>query len=239
MFGYGVGSALGGSQHREIVGSIPRHTAGYLPHFAGGLPHFAGWDTIVGADPVSQAAAAAVQQVASAPPHMQALMAQHLARSPLGNHPIVQQALGGAGNPYPASMAPSSVAYGSNLGVQQSPSSKPRLFPIGFTSGGTVAASGTVIITSRPQILFRPERLIVPSAVATNFQINDIRVGKNSQLVQASPLPASAFVETAIDTRMTLDTAQEGIDLSLNVTNTDAGAAHAFSALMFGAAIDN
>ena len=236
MFGHYAGSALGGSNHREIVGSVPRHTAGYLPHYAGYLPHYAGWDTIVGADPVAQAAQQAVAAVASAPPHMQQSLAMRLAASPLGRHPIVQGALGGGGGP---AMPPSTVAYGSNLGIQSAPSSKPRLFPIGFTSGGTVAASGTVIITSRPQILFRPERLIVPSSLAANFQINDIRVGKNSQLVQASPLPASAFVETAIDTRMTLDTAQEGIDLSLNVTNTDAVTAHAFSALMFGAAVDN
>jgi hypothetical protein len=116
---------------------------------------------------------------------------------------------------------------------------KDRRFPIGFASVGTVAASATQLVTSRPQILFRPERLIVPATVAANFNIADIRVGKNSQFVQSTPIAASSFSEVAVGTDMRLDPCLPGNDITVSVQNTDAVTAHAFAGTMYGESIDN
>ena len=86
--------------------------------------------------------------------------------------------------------------------------SKPRQYPLGFDSVTTVAAAATTQITSRPQVLFRPERLVLSSAAAPAFLINDLIVGKDSQFAAAGTLPGDAFGPTAFGVRLRCDTAQ-------------------------------
>jgi hypothetical protein len=129
------------------------------------------------------------------------------------------------------------IAYGSNLGTNERPPRDARLFPLPFTLLA-IPASATATVTSRPQVLFRPQRLVVASsAVQTNFVINDIRVGKDSQFVQAGSLEAAVFAPNAVGVMLTFDTCQQGCDVSLVVQNTDAAAAHDFRATFFGAAV--
>lgn len=114
---------------------------------------------------------------------------------------------------------------------------KSREFPIGFDSVGTIAAGATATLTQRPQIIFRPERIVVPAAVAAFFQINDVKVGKNSQLVSSGAIPAATFSETAFGVRLKLDTVQVSQDLILIVVNIDV-AARRFLAAIIGESVE-
>lgn len=114
---------------------------------------------------------------------------------------------------------------------------KSREFPVGFDSVATIAAGASATLTQRPQIIFRPERIVVPAAVAAFFQINDVKVGKNSQLVSAGAIPAATFAETAFGVRLKMDTVQISQDLILLVTNIDV-AARRFLAAMIGESVE-
>ena len=114
---------------------------------------------------------------------------------------------------------------------------KGREYPLGFDSVATVAAGATAIITTRPQVVFRPDRLVVPASIASSFLINDLRIGKNSQFVSATALPAEVFTQGAFGVRLKMDTAQIAQDITLNVTNTSAGALR-FTAALIGPAIE-
>ncbi len=110
-----------------------------------------------------------------------------------------------------------------------------RALVIGFSSLA-VAALASSTVTSRPQVLFRPTRLVVPSAVAPSFTIDDIKVGNKSQLIASGAIPAEAFAQTAFNTPLKLDTCQISMDLIVVVTNVTAAAAD-FRASMFGDAV--
>lgn len=115
--------------------------------------------------------------------------------------------------------------------------SKGREYVMGFDSVTTVAAGATAIITTRPQVVFRPDRLVIPASIASSFLINDLKVGKNSQFVAATAVPAEAFTQGAFGVRLKLDTAQVSQDIILNVTNTSGGALR-FTAALIGPAVE-
>lgn len=125
----------------------------------------------------------------------------------------------------------------SGLIVQREQPTKAREFPLGFESPTPVAAGGTLSITSRPQIPFRGERLVVPSDIAGSFSILDLRVGKNSQFVSSGAVPARTFQENSVGIRLQLDTAQVSQDVTLNVQNIG-GADQVFRAAIVGAAVE-
>jgi len=141
------------------------------------------------------------------------------AASPMGYGPYGYA----ASTPYPYSGFPH---------VVNTPPTQVREFVIGF--GPTVIlANSTAIFQAQPQLIFRGSRLIVPSALANNFSINDIRVGKDSQAVSANPIPAAAFSELAVGVNLGLDTATPGIIITISVSNTTA-AQQTFSAALIG-----
>jgi hypothetical protein len=112
-----------------------------------------------------------------------------------------------------------------------------RDYPIGFDSGTPIDAGGTLSITVQPQVLFRAERFVVPSDIAGQFLINDIKVGKDSMLAAAGSLPARAFDERAVGVRMMLATSQVSQQIIVSVTNIG-GAPQRFNAVIFGKAIE-
>lgn len=185
--------------------------------------YMAGASQIVGALPQYTGAA---QIVGSVPMYQQQLRAAYAAGAAAATAQLHNTAPSG-----------NAVAYGSHLGVNDRPPRDARLFPLPFAQTG-IAASATAQVTSRPQVLFRPQRLVVASStVQTNFLINDIRVGKDSQFVQAGSLEASVFAPNAVGVMLTFDTCQQGCDVTLVVQNTDGGNAHDFRATFFGAAV--
>jgi len=93
-----------------------------------------------------------------------------------------------------------------------------RRYPLGFVP--TLVAGGTsALIPSAPQNLFRPERLVIPSDIAFDIGVVDIKVGNQSQLVQSVEVPGALFSEVAIDTNVTFDTAEVGNQVSVQARN--------------------
>lgn len=113
---------------------------------------------------------------------------------------------------------------------------KGREYPIGF-GPVTVAAGGIATITVQPQIVFRPERLIVPSDIAGQFDFLQIIVGKNPQVAGNGPIACRTFDEQSVGVRLRMDTCQISQQLILQVQNTG-GAPAAFRATMIGTAVE-
>lgn len=121
--------------------------------------------------------------------------------------------------------------------LQETQPNRARRFPLGFASNGTVAPGAQASIVAQPQVLFRGERLIVPSDVAGDFTIDDCKVGKDSQFVAAGPIPARTLQENAWGVDFQLDTAQISQNVQLLVTNIS-GAARQFRATLIGSAVE-
>lgn len=113
---------------------------------------------------------------------------------------------------------------------------KSREFPLGFPEV-TVPAGGTADITAQPQVPFRGERLIIPSDIAGLFMLDDIRVGKNSQLVSTGSIPARTFTEVGVGVGVHLDTAQVSQQITLRVRNIS-GQDATFRAALIGRAVE-
>jgi len=112
-----------------------------------------------------------------------------------------------------------------------------RVFPLGFESSTTIAAGASATITSRPQVIFKGQRLVVPSDVAGSFVLDDVKVGKDSQFVAEGSIPARVLQENAVDVAFELDTAQISQDISISVTNIG-GAPVVFRAALIGQAAE-
>ncbi len=109
---------------------------------------------------------------------------------------------------------------------------KGRQLILGFSSTGTVAAGTTVDIIQRPQLTFRPERIFIPAAIGANFNVADLRIGKNSQFLSAGAVPGAVFSETSFGVRLKMDTCQIAQDIDLRVTNISAGNLNFFAAMI-------
>jgi len=123
------------------------------------------------------------------------------------------------------------------LMLKETQPTKSRVFPLGFESAEAIDAGDSVTITSRPQVLFRGERLVVPSDIAGDFVIDDVKVGKDSQFVAEGAIPARILQENAVDVGFQLDTAQISQDISISVTNIG-GAPRTFRAALIGSAAE-
>jgi hypothetical protein len=111
-----------------------------------------------------------------------------------------------------------------------------REYALGLGST-TVAGQSSANINVQPQVIFRPERLVVPSNIAVDFLITDIKVGKNSQLVSTGALPAVMFTENAFGVRLKMDTAQISMFVTVSVTNQNP-AARNFQGGLVGPAVE-
>lgn len=111
-----------------------------------------------------------------------------------------------------------------------------REYALGLGST-SVAGASSANINVQPQVIFRPERLVVPSNLAVDFLITDIKVGKNSQLVSTGALPAVMFTEVAFGVRLKMDTAQISMFVTVSVTNQNP-AARNFQGGIVGPAVE-
>jgi hypothetical protein len=114
--------------------------------------------------------------------------------------------------------------------VKSEPPTRANEYPVGFDSSTTVAAAASTNITSRPQRVFRPERLVIPSAIAPQFLITDFKVGNSSQFLNSVAIPAEVFDARAVGVRLKCETAQINSDLVLGVTNISLAALRFFGA---------
>lgn len=122
------------------------------------------------------------------------------------------------------------------VSVVDRPATRRREYPIGFFQADVLAGAAATVIAN-PQISFRGERLVVPSDISLFFEIEDIVVGKNSQLVSAAALPASTFSEVGVGVRLNLDTANVGNQIALRVRNIG-GDTVSFRATLIGTAVE-
>ncbi len=111
-----------------------------------------------------------------------------------------------------------------------------RQFPLGFPTT-TINANSSATITAQTQVIFRPRRLVIPSDIAGQLLVNDLKVGKNSMFPSADPIPARVFSENAVGVDLQLDTAQVSQLISLSLSNTS-GANLSFNACVIGDALE-
>lgn len=97
-----------------------------------------------------------------------------------------------------------------------------RRYPLGVVPT-TIAAGVQTQIPASPQNLFRPERLVIPSDVAFDSGVVDIKVGNTSQFVQSAEVPGALFSEVAINTGVNFDTAEIGNQISATIRNKSGG----------------
>jgi len=184
----------------------------FLPTHVGGLDLTGGYvmvDPRSHAGGISPAAYQAAMHAVAGTPAFQQLAAQ------------VGQAMAPTGLPpgdTPAYYGGPGAAYGGKPRVVERPLTDIREFPLGF--GPVPFPPGTeASVISRPQVVFRGERLVIPSTVAPFFSVIDIKVGNRSQLVNSVALPAQMFIETAVGIRLSMDTAAVAQDVALIVSN--------------------
>ncbi len=93
-----------------------------------------------------------------------------------------------------------------------------RRYPLGVVPT-TITAGNTQTIPTTPQNLFRPERLVIPSDIAFDIGVADVKVGNQSQFVETTEVPGTLFSEVAINTGVTFDTAEIGNQISVALRN--------------------
>lgn len=146
----------------------------------------------------------------------------------------VAQATGRA--PNRAAMAARIAERGASV-VRKRKATKSRKYVLSLDSSSTIAAAASSNVQNQPQVLFRPERLMIDATLAASFLVNSFVIGKNSQFAASGSVPASMFAQTAVGGTLKLDTAQVSALVVLNVTNTSAGALR-FTAGLIGQAIE-
>lgn len=112
-----------------------------------------------------------------------------------------------------------------------------REYPLGFDSGVPVPAGAIVAITQQPQILFRSERLVIPSDIAGQFILQELLCGKDNMFAASGAVHARTFDERAVGVRLSLATSQVSQQIVMRVQNIG-GAGARFFATMIGTAIE-
>jgi hypothetical protein len=110
-----------------------------------------------------------------------------------------------------------------------------RKFPLGFPVVA-IPAGGSALLETNPQFVFRPERLVVPSDIAFDIRLQDVKVGTQSQFVSTDPVPAAVFSEVAINTGISFKTAEIGNGVSFTAINI-AAQQTLFSAAIIGTSV--
>lgn len=157
--------------------------------------------------------------------------------------PGLQHMFGANGQRVVVGADPSQQAAMANLAMAQATGvvdlqpTKSRRYPLGFPTTTVTASNGTATASSQPQIPFRGERLIIPSDFAGSILINDVKVGKNSQLAAAQPLPGRAFTEFGWGVDLHLDTADVSQFISLSLQNTSSHDI-TFNGMLIGRAVE-
>jgi hypothetical protein len=126
------------------------------------------------------------------------------------------------------------IAAGALLRTLPPRSSREFIIGLGNTA---LPALSSANISVQPQVIFRPERIVIPSNIAADFLITDVKVGKNSQLVSPGAIPAVVFVENAFGVRLKMDTAQIAQFITVSVTNQN-GASRNFQGAIIGPAVE-
>lgn len=96
-----------------------------------------------------------------------------------------------------------------------------------------VPPGATVYYKGQPMVAFKPSMVVVDDRSADAFQVCDVKVGRNSQLIATGYLPASAFKAT-VSREMSMDTAQISMVITVGLVNTSGKPQHPPSVLVYG-----
>lgn len=118
------------------------------------------------------------------------------------------------------------------------PSEQTQVLPFPRAEGGgtSVLAGATATVFARPQRPFQTQRFVWSSAVAPFFLVNQLTIGQENMFVQAGVVPAEVFSQTGVGVSLKGYIAYPGIDVTLQVENTDT-VAHPILASIIGAAL--
>jgi hypothetical protein len=105
---------------------------------------------------------------------------------------------------------------------------------LGSTS---IAGRSSARINVKPQVSFRPERLMVPSWLAMDFLVTDLKIGRKSQLVPKGAIPAVMLTENAFGVRLRMDTAHPSMFITISVANLNRSARN-FQGAIIGPAVE-
>lgn len=95
---------------------------------------------------------------------------------------------------------------------------KAREYALGFPPT-TLCPGSCANIFTQPQVVFQGRRLVIPSTIAVNILINDLKIGKNSQFPSCNPVPAVVFQENGVGMDLALDTALVSMNICLSLEN--------------------
>lgn len=101
-----------------------------------------------------------------------------------------------------------------------------------------VAAGASADATNRPQVPFRPERLVIDAVVGALFNVDDITVGKDSQFAAKGFFSGLVLAPDAVGVRLACDVASTSMDVTVSVISLAAMGDDDFLACWFGTAID-
>lgn len=96
-----------------------------------------------------------------------------------------------------------------------------KVLPIEATA---VAAGATATIQARPNHSFKAQRLVLATAIAAGFTIQNIVIRGKSQLEATGTVPGELFGATAADVNFIFDECPPNSTIDLQVTNDTAGA---------------
>jgi hypothetical protein len=91
-------------------------------------------------------------------------------------------------------------------------------YVLGFGSS-RVPAGQHLVVHARPNVAFRPERLAIPLAVASNFLLVDVTIAGRRQLGPVGAVPASLFGGQSYNPCLRMDVALSSDDVSVEVFN--------------------
>ena len=100
-----------------------------------------------------------------------------------------------------------------------------------------VPSGHTINITDQPQVSFKPEKLVLDDEAADWYDVVDIKIGKNSQLISATRLPGTGF-KAGVSSFMSMDTAQISMYVTLSLINVSDKPRRLPRAMMTGKGID-
>lgn len=95
------------------------------------------------------------------------------------------------------------------------------LLGVGDVSDGGVtftAIGQSATFITQPQLPFRPSRYVIPDDNAALFNVDDFKIGKNSQFLSSSPVPGAVFSQLAVGVALGLDTCSIGQQITVTVT---------------------
>jgi len=109
-------------------------------------------------------------------------------------------------------------------------------FPKGEGGSTSVAPGVLATVSARPQRPFQTQRFAWPSTTSGFFDINLFVIGQENMMVAAGAVSAETFAQTGVGVALSGYIAYPGIDITLQVTNTDT-LAHPVQASIIGSAL--